>query len=170
MTAYLDGYNPLGWDCVFQGCYAVHGHANIEFFKPCFGGKISMTDIDATVEVRGSFLFVEFKPFGCDLKEGQKIYFEQLTRVSPKIDALCVRARLTDMEVREAQHIRGGTVGPWEPCSFDELYAWIENWAKKAKENGQSRNSFPLSSGSLPANGLSRLPDMAPCEWRPPHA
>jgi hypothetical protein len=127
------GYNPLDWDCLFQDCYAIHGHANLELFKPCFGGKIAMTDIDATVEVNGCFLFVEFKPFGFDLKQGQKIYFQQLTRLSTRIDALCVRARLADMKVREKQIIRGGIVGTWEPCDFAELYAWIEKWAKWAK-------------------------------------
>ena len=55
------GYNPLRWNCDDRGCYNVKHRPKIEFFAGALPGKIAMTDVDATTEVNGHFLFLEWK-------------------------------------------------------------------------------------------------------------
>ena len=75
------GFNPMRWDCGRSGCFNQKRRPKIEIFADCLPGRIGFTDVDATVEINRHFLFLEFKA-GPHLPTGQRIYFEQLTRVA----------------------------------------------------------------------------------------
>lgn len=124
------GYNPLRWHCKERGlCWNLEHRPNIEYFTHALPRKISMTDIDATVEVNGNFLFLEFKSPGADLLTGQSIYFRRLTQLSPKINCVVVEGTCRDMAINKVKRIYGGRIGEWEPCDLDGLYARIAKWA-----------------------------------------
>lgn len=78
----MNGYNPMTWECEKSGCFNKVKRPKIEMFHDCFYDKISMSDIDAAVEVNGNFLLIEWKSGVGKLKTAQRIFFERLTRHS----------------------------------------------------------------------------------------
>lgn len=130
-----NGYNPLRWNCERSGCYNIKQRPKIEQFADCFPGKIALTDIDATVEINGRFLFMEFKSgMPRELPTGQRIYFERLTFLSRDIMAVIICGDAETMEVRALRVIAFGKMWPWEisnKTAFrDRLMKWAEKMAK----------------------------------------
>lgn len=103
----MNGYNPLQWDCIKSGCFNSVKRPKIEVFHDCFYGKISMSDIDAAVEVNGNFLIIEWKSGGGKLKRAQEIFFERLT-VHPNIGVFVVTGDASTMEIEGYTIISGG--------------------------------------------------------------
>jgi len=56
-----NGHNPMRWDCQKQGCFNKKKRPRIEMFAECLPGKIAVGDVDGLVEIKGNFLFLEFK-------------------------------------------------------------------------------------------------------------
>ena len=127
------GYNPLRWKCGERGCFNEKHRAKIEIFAEDLPGRIAMTDVDATVEVNGRFLFLEFKSGDPrQLPIGQKIYFQRLTELSSRITVCVVCADAETMAVRAVCVINKGEVGGWEICSTARLKERIRAWAKRS--------------------------------------
>lgn len=132
------GYNPLRWRCEDRGCFNVKHRPKIELFAESFPGRIAMTDIDATVEVNGFFLFLEFK--GGNVREvpiGQRIYFERLTRLSTRIHAAVVHADAETMDCSAIATFHRGVMSGFHPINLEGLKSRMTTWAKQSA-------SYPL--------------------------
>lgn len=125
------GYNPMKWDCEHRGCWKVKCSPNIEFFAGALPRKIAMTDLDGTVEVNGSFLFLEWKSYAGEIPVGQRIYFERLTKISDKITAVIVAGNPDTMQVDAIRRIYKGRVSDWVECDLEGLFERIKNWSTK---------------------------------------
>lgn len=127
------GFNPLRWDCEDRGCFNVKHRAKIEVFAECLPGRLAFTDIDATAEVNGHFLFLEFKSGGPrDIPTGQRIYFERLTACNDKITAVIVCGDAETMAVKAMCVIHTGKVRQWELIDLPGLKVRIKRWSDKA--------------------------------------
>lgn len=128
----IGGYNPLRWICKERGlCWNKEHRPNIEYFTHYLPRKISMMDVDATVEVNGNFLFMEFKSPGAPLLTGQRIYFQRITSVSKKITVVVVEAVCRTMEIRRVLVIANGKIGAWQNCDLEGLCSRVEAWAAR---------------------------------------
>lgn len=132
MTA-PNGYNPIRWKCEERGCFNVKKRPKIEVFADCLPGRIAFSDVDATVEVNGRFLFLEFKEGEPrELQTGQRIYLQRLTLLHRNIQAAIVSANSETMEIAFIRAIRLGQFGPVEKCDLAALRARIRSWAVRA--------------------------------------
>jgi hypothetical protein len=128
------GFNPMRWCCEERGCYNVKQRPKIEIFAQDLPGRIACTDIDMTVEVNGHFLFVEFKGGGPrPLPVGQRIYFERLTALHPRIVAVAACADAETMAISHIALIANGRVREWERANIDILHTRIRRWAALAQ-------------------------------------
>lgn len=128
------GFNPMRWDCGERGCYNVKHRPKIENFALALPGRIAMTDVDATVEVNGHFLFLEFKSGEPrELPSGQRIYFQRLTALSRRITCVIVCGDAEHMQVRAIRTIYKGVVHAWQKCDAQELFERIQAWAKRVR-------------------------------------
>lgn len=116
-----DGTNPLRWDCGARGCFNQFCRPKIERFAGCFPGRIAMSDIDATVEVNGHFVFLEMKSHQGEIPLGQRLYFERLTRLSPRILVMILCGDPETMQCEAVRWISEGRITPWEPASFERV-------------------------------------------------
>ena len=127
----MAGRNPMRWDCEKQGCFNKVKRPKIEEFADSLPGKRKFTDIDATTDVNGNFLFMEFKGgVNRELPTGQAIYLRRLTALSKKITAVVVFGNAETMKVDAIMVVERGNVGELEACSLAQLKARIKGWAK----------------------------------------
>ena len=130
----MNGYNPMTWECEKSGCFNKVKRPKIEMFHECFYGKISMSDIDAAVEVNGNFLFIEWKSGGGKLKLAQKIFFERLTRHA-NIGVFIVSGDAETMRIDGYSVISGGVHHDvFVPCDLDgfrKVLRDFNDWAVK---------------------------------------
>jgi hypothetical protein len=130
----VPGYNPLRYSCDDNGCYNVKHRPKIEFFAGALPGKIAMTDVDATTEVNGHFLFLEFKSGEPrDIPIGQRIYLQRLTSLSERITAVVVCGDAETMAITHTLVIKGGQLHRWQQCDLEELFDRVKRWADKAR-------------------------------------
>lgn len=122
----------MRWDCAKSGCYNATLRPRIEEFADCFPGRISMSDVDGVVEIGGRFLFLEWKAAGGSVQTGQRIMFEQLTGLSPKMTVIVVSGHPREMAIETVQVFHGGKAGPAEACDMAGLKARIAAWAQRA--------------------------------------
>lgn len=127
-----EGYNPLKWKCKESGCYNEKHRFKIEELKSAIPRKMAFGDIDATVEVNGRFLFIDFKGGRADLKVGQRIYFQRLTALSCRIKVIVVRANVETTTVSEFKVIANGKVGEWKEIDLVGLKKRIKRWSMAA--------------------------------------
>lgn len=125
------GYNPIKWDCERNGCWNAACRPPIHFFCDCFPRKISMTDIDATVELNGHFLFLDWKSHPGELSTGQRIYFKRLSELSKRIVCIVVYAANNPNDVEQVKVIYDGHEGQWEPCTLDDLVERMRRWVSR---------------------------------------
>jgi len=125
------GYNPIKWDCTQNGCWNTACRPPLEYFAACFPRKIGMTDLDATVELNGHFLFMEWKTNGGELTTGQRIYFQRLTAISDRLTVVLVRAGQSPVDVDSILVVHKGNIGEWQNCSFQDLYDRVCKWADR---------------------------------------
>jgi len=127
------GYNPMRWNCKAQGkCYNLTLRPRIEEFAGCFPGRIGMSDVDGIVEIGGHFLLLEWKAAGGAVTGGQRIMFERLTALSPRITVVVVSGEPREPTVESIQVFRRGVGSLPEPCTFSQLQARIKAWADQA--------------------------------------
>jgi hypothetical protein len=127
------GANPLRWDCDTQGCFNQKKRPKIEVFADCLPGRIAFTDIDAITEIGGNLLLLEWKDH-TELKRGQRILFERLTRVCPAA-VLVVEGDAEQMTVISIRTVWRGVVSPPEAATLDGLRQEIHKWAQWAMRN-----------------------------------
>jgi hypothetical protein len=128
-----EGYNPIRKKCRNGFCWNEAHRFRIELFAECLTGKCAMTDIDATAEQFGRFLFLEFKSHEGPLSYGQKIYFERLTKISKKITVFVVCADVTANLCYSMLSIYNGKINDWKPCDLDGLKAEIYQWRTRSQ-------------------------------------
>ncbi|MDB6151496.1 MAG: hypothetical protein JWQ44_2944 [Chthoniobacter sp.] len=121
----------LRWNCTDKGCFR-NLCPRLGVFDTCFPRRIGMSDIDGVVEINGRFLFLEWKSEGGFLGTGQRIMFERMTALSPRMTAIVVCGEPVSMAVRSIQVFRNGKGGAVEPASLAELQRRITAWAAKA--------------------------------------
>lgn len=127
--------DALRWDCKSDGCFNTLHRPKFEVFSRYLPGKIRPTDVDFTVEINGNFLFVEFKSGEPrDLPVGQRLYFQRLTMLSPKVTAVIACANAETMEVSFIRTISGGFIAPWVECDLSEMQRRLSIWAKSADQ------------------------------------
>lgn len=100
---------------------------NLKTLSEGLPGKCQFGDIDAALERRGRFLFLEFKGLKESLNTGQRIFHENLTRLSNKITSACVWGNPNNPE--RINVCRGGSwsgVQAIDEKQFDD--ALIEWW------------------------------------------
>lgn len=132
MTA-ANGFNPMRHQCDRDGCFNIKHRAKIEAFAPLLPGKCAFGDVDAVAEVKGRFLFLEFKGGPRrDLQTGQRLLFERMTALSDRITVVVVNGDAESMDVRGCLVIHRGQLGKWENCDLDGLKGRIQTWAAKA--------------------------------------
>lgn len=127
----VPGWNPIRHNCEEQGCWNQVHRPRIELFAGALPRKISMTDLDATVEVNGSFLFLEWKSYAGEIPTGQRIYFERLTALSDKITAVVVAGNPELDTVQAIQTFSKGKARDWEECDLEGLFERIKRWSSK---------------------------------------
>ena len=131
-----DGTNPLRWDCASRGCFTQFCRPKIERFAACFPGRIAMSDIDATVEVNGHFVFLEMKSHQGDIPLGQRLYFQRLTRLSPRISVMILHGDAETMQCEAIRWIYNGQVSGWQPTTLDEVLRLLNKFATWAQVQG----------------------------------
>ncbi len=133
-----DGTNPLRWDCASRGCFNRFCRPKIEHFAACFPGRIAMSDIDATVEVNGHFVFLEMKSHQGDIPLGQRLYFQRLTRLSPRISVMILHGDAETMQCEAIRWIYNGQVSDWQPTTLDEVIRLLNKFATWAQVQGDA--------------------------------
>jgi len=128
------GFNPIKWDCEKQGCWNAACRPPVHFFSDCFPRKISMSDIDGTVELEHHFLFLEWKSHMGELPLGQRLYFERLTTLHTNIVCIIVHAAHSPNDVEHIRVMHNGKLSDWESCDLEGLRERISRWAIKAQQ------------------------------------
>lgn len=131
-----DGFNPMRWDCSSRGCFNLLCRPKIERFAACFPGRIAMSDIDATVEVNGHFVFLEMKSHRGDIPRGQRLYFERLTRLSDRITVLVLCGDAETMQCEALRLIHNGYLSDWQPATLDDVIQLLNKFANWAQVQG----------------------------------
>lgn len=121
----------LRWNCETGGCFR-QLCPKLGAFDDCFPGRIGMSDIDGVVELGGSFLFLEWKSRAGAIPTGQRIMFQNLTALSPRITVIVVTGHPRDLIIETVQVFHGGIGGVVEACTLDTLKARIAQWAQRA--------------------------------------
>lgn len=135
-----DGKNVMVYDCSRSGCFNIHMRPKIEIFEQCFGvGKISMGDIDGTVERNELFLLMEWKNDQfAELKLAQLRYFEAISKVRinhegsdrQQFSVFVVRGNAKTMEVWSYCEFIDGVQTHWIPASLEQVKRRFSEWYK----------------------------------------
>ena len=133
----------LYWDCEDgENCYKDYVLPNWEIFNECFiPTKIKITDIDGLVEHKGWFLFIEVKQNTKKIPDGQRILFEQLTRITKRITVLLlyVQGTCNEMDIREyAMFQKGEMIRGWTSTNTEKIEGMITRWFKKIRQGEQT--------------------------------
>lgn len=145
MSQNVNGFNPLRWNCEFQGCWNKIKRPRIEDFAADFPRNIGMTDIDGSVELNGHFIFLEWKDYPVDtIPQAQGLYFERLTRVSDFIIAYFVHGDAARMEAYSFRFMWQGRLSSVYPCTMQTLHDRFQKWSKWT---AQKPNRAALLSG-----------------------
>jgi len=132
-----NGCNPMRWNCATQGCFNVKKRPKIEVFADCLPGKIAFTDVDALTEIRGNFLYLEWKDHQ-RLSVGQRILFERMTALCPAT-VMIVEGDAEQMTVHSLCTVWAGTIGAREEADLDDLRDAIREWRDWALANSAIR-------------------------------
>jgi len=128
------GFRSFGYSCEQSGCFNQKHRMKFGIFYDALPGKISCTDVDATVEVNGSFLFLESKSGEPrPLPTGQRLYFERLTALSQRITAVILCGDCENMEFHALLVVHNGRIGDWQPTTTEILQQRIRRWALRAQ-------------------------------------
>lgn len=131
MSKLPDNYNPIHHNCETKGCWNKKYRPNIEYFYHALPRKITMSDIDGTVEVNGHFLFLEWKSFKGALPIGQRIYFQRLTELSNNVTVVIIHGDCETMHVEHIMRCRHGKFSDWEECDLETLFEKVKRWGER---------------------------------------
>jgi len=136
--AQVNGYNPLRWDCEKRGCFNKLKRPKIEMFADCFPGRINFGDVDAIVEINGKGLMLEWKEGRQELKTGQRLMYERLTKTK-LLTILVVSGNAENMNVDGLMVWFAGKTDGWKLYDFNSLKQRIKNWVKWARKDEYAR-------------------------------
>lgn len=122
----------LRWNCTDKGCFRILC-PKLGAFDDCFPPRIGMSDVDGVVELGGRFLFLEWKAAGGTVQTGQRIMFEQITALSPRVTVIVVSGDPQAMTVWSVQVFHGGKASPADRTDIDGLKARIKAWSDRAQ-------------------------------------
>lgn len=129
----------MQWNCSNNGCFNQKHRLDFGVFYDSLPGRISFTDIDGIVEVSGYALMLEWKSNPGELKTGQRIMFERITR-QEKVSVLCLAGDAETMTVTHcAGYFDGKKVIEWEPCDLTKANALIREWVSWAQSQPWQR-------------------------------
>ena len=127
------GFNPLRHNCETQGCFNKNRRPKIEVFAGCFPGAIAMADIDGFVEIRGRFLYLEWKSPGAPLHTAQRISYTSLSRTTNSIVILCW-GNAESMDIGKMAVFVDGVRHDFSSPSLESAKLCMQAWATAAKE------------------------------------
>jgi hypothetical protein len=123
----------VSWNCERDGCFNRKKRPKFGAFASCFPRpNLSFTDVDAVIERRGFFLFLEFKGEDVDVPTAQRILLEQLTRLSDNVIAMVVSCDCETMTVTHVQPFDGGAMGQRKACTLRQLQGFVRRWYEDA--------------------------------------
>ena len=128
-----DGQFAMNWDCQRQGCFNQKKRLKFAALKESLPGRISFSDVDGIVEIKGNLLLLEWKDHR-NLCTGQRILFERMTRFCPAT-VLIVEGDAEFMAVDSIAIVWKGQIGPSRPADRSCLLEMIRDWADWATEN-----------------------------------
>jgi hypothetical protein len=139
MVNNASGFNPMRWNCEKRGCYNIKHRPKIEVFHDIWPGKISMSDVDAIVEVSGNFLLLEWKSVAKELPTGQRIMYERMTQ-GARFTVLVVTGDAETMCVSSVSLFYNATRYPKPPrqhwgTDMDGLRKIMSRWCAHAVKN-----------------------------------
>lgn len=135
------GYNPLRWDCDKRGCFNRVKRPKIEVFKSCFPGKISFGDVDGIVEIGGCALLLEWKPSTDELRDAQRIMYQNLSK-DGKFTAIIVVGDAETMAVTHSQYFKYGKRSQWIECDIEHVKKFCIAWSSWANGIKQWRDDY----------------------------
>lgn len=131
--------SALRHECEQYGCARRFLDPKLERYSACFPGKISMGDIDGSVEINGCILWVEWKQ-GAVLEafeqthQAQVIQAKAFTRNSPKQAFVFVLGRPGDEPNWVWRRIHNGRfVEDWRRSGEAGLMAMFKSWSAWAQ-------------------------------------
>ena len=129
----MSGYTSkdMRHNCVTGGCLQ-DKVPNLEWLRGLFPRPTIMpTDVDAMVEIKGNFLFIEHKGLGGELSGGQRTALRNLARI-PGITVLVIQD--TTVDDRFNVHWWPPDDGDWRLRVVDlaDLQDRIRRWALEA--------------------------------------
>ena len=131
--SHADRAHVLHWDCEKHGCFNRKKRLKFHVLSDCLPGRIAFTDLDAVTEIGGNLLLLEWKDHA-ELKRGQRILYERMTRVCPAA-VLVVEGDAEQMTVVRIRTVWQGIISPPEPANLDRLRRDIQAWAQWAMAN-----------------------------------
>jgi len=125
--------NIMRWDCNKGGlganCFNKLKRPKLGIFADCFPGKINFGDVDALVEINGKGLLLEWKEGKQELKTGQKLMYERLTRTK-LLTVFVVSGNAENMNVDGLMIWFSGKTDGWKPYTLDTLKQRINKWVQ----------------------------------------
>ena len=128
-----DGQFAMNWNCQRQGCFNQKKRLKFAALKDSLPGRISFSDVDGIVEIKGNLLLIEWKDHG-SLGTGQRILFERMTRFCPAT-VLIVQGDAEFMAVDSVAIVWKGQIGLPQQADRGRLLEMIRDWANWATDN-----------------------------------
>lgn len=149
-----NGRNPLRYNCTKEGCFNIKKHPKLEIFAQCFPGKIAMTDIDGSVEVKGNILHLEWKTH-TNIGIGQRLYFERTTALAP-CHTFFVVGNAETMVVKQMCIIHKGRIGKWFNTDLKGLLKQFRKWKDYAIDNSLITPDGKVATWAMWENRLNK--------------
>lgn len=134
----VNGYNPLRWDCEKRGCFNKLKRPKIEVFSDCFPGRINFGDVDAIVEISGKGLMLEWKEGKQELKTGQRLMYERLTKTQ-LLTIFVVSGNAETMIVDGLMIWFSGKTDGWKPSDLEAVKLRVKKWVQWAQSKKDAR-------------------------------
>jgi hypothetical protein len=133
--------SPMRFNCKERGkCFNIVKRPKIEAFNDCFPGRIGFGDVDASVEIEGNELKLEFKPDPISLGTGQRLAFERTTYASyTSVILLAGDAKPCPPLVTHIAWYLDGYFRDWQKAAFLDAFEAVKSWAVWAKRNPKLR-------------------------------
>lgn len=108
----------------------------------CFGTtRIAPTDVDGLIERNGCFLFLEAKPDGGNLAQGQSITLLQLSR-QPRTVVLVFYGDPRAKTISRISKFWDGQVAEQPGASIETLRRLVSNWYKWADKQPRQPRAY----------------------------
>lgn len=124
--------NVMNWNCNRDGCFNEKCRLKFAVFENVFPRRINFTDVDALVEIGGSFCMLEWKGDGGSLKRAQELAYRRFTENNSNA-VVVVYGDAETMTVRSFGYFLGGDYHPATVSDLDGLRRWLSVWAQRVE-------------------------------------